>query len=53
MSSIYGDNIRLSIFGQSHSTAIGMTMDNIPAGLPIDMDKLHNFLSRRKPGQNT
>ena len=44
--------LRLSIFGQSHSEAIGMTLDGLPAGLPIDLDKLQSFLNRRAPGQN-
>lgn len=34
MSSTYGENLKLSIFGQSHGAAIGMTLDGIPAGLP-------------------
>ena len=52
MSSFYGENIKLSIFGQSHGPAIGMTLDNIPAGLPVDMEALQAFLARRAPGQN-
>ena len=30
MSSTYGEYLRLSIFGQSHGPAIGMTLDGIP-----------------------
>ena len=52
MSSTYGENLKLSIFGQSHGAAIGMTMDGIPAGLPVDTEKLQAFLNRRAPGQN-
>lgn len=52
MSSIYGENIKLSIFGQSHGKAIGMTLDGIPAGLPVDMEQLQAFLNRRAPGQH-
>lgn len=52
MSSTYGHKIKLSIFGQSHSNAIGMSMDNIPAGLAVDVEKLQTFLNRRAPGQN-
>ncbi len=52
MSSTYGENLKLSIFGQSHGPAIGMTLDGIPAGLPVDVDKLQKFLNRRAPGQN-
>ena len=51
MSSTYGEKIKLSIFGQSHGPAIGMTLDAVPAGLKVDMDKLQTFLSRRAPGQ--
>ena len=52
MSSTYGENLKLSIFGQSHGPAIGMTLDGIPAGLPVDLDALQKFLNRRAPGQN-
>ena len=52
MSSTYGESLKLSIFGQSHGPAIGMTLDGIPAGLPVDFDKLQQFLNRRAPGQN-
>ena len=51
MSSMYGENLRLSVFGQSHAPAIGMTLDGIPAGLPVDMAALQAFLARRAPGQ--
>lgn len=52
MSSTYGETLKLSIFGQSHGSAIGMTLDGIPAGLPVDLEKLQTFLNRRAPGQN-
>lgn len=51
MSSSYGENLHLSIFGQSHSAAIGVTIEGIPAGERIDMEELQRFLSRRAPGQ--
>lgn len=50
MSSTYGEIIKLSIFGQSHSAGIGMVLDGIPAGLPVDLDGLQAFLQRRAPG---
>ena len=52
MSSSYGENIRLTIFGQSHSPAIGVTIEGIPAGESIDRESLQQFLNRRAPGQN-
>lgn len=47
MSSIYGKNIKISIFGQSHSEAIGVTMDGLHAGIKIDHEKLKSFMERR------
>ena len=52
MSSTFGENLKLTIFGQSHGAAIGMTLDGIPAGLPVDFEELQTFLNRRAPGQN-
>ncbi|MBO4915775.1 MAG: chorismate synthase [Oscillospiraceae bacterium] len=47
----YGENIRITVFGQSHSTAVGVTIDGIPAGERIDCDRLCAFLFRRSPGK--
>ena len=53
MSSTFtGQHLRLSIFGQSHSEAVGMTLDGLPAGIPVDLDELQSFLNRRAPGRN-
>ncbi|MBE6941302.1 MAG: chorismate synthase [Ruminococcaceae bacterium] len=52
MSSTFGENLKLTIFGQSHGPAIGMTLDGIPAGLSVDFEELQSFLNRRAPGQN-
>ncbi len=52
MSSSYGTNLRLTIFGQSHSPAIGVTVEGLPAGRTIDLDALQQFLDRRAPGRN-
>ena len=51
MSWIYGKNIRIAIFGQSHSPAIGVTVDGLPAGFRIDIAELRAFMRRRMPGQ--
>ena len=48
----YGEHLHLTIFGQSHAPAIGMTLEGLPAGEAIDMDALQGFLNRRAPGQN-
>ena len=52
MSSNWGNQIKISIFGESHGTAIGVVIDGLPAGEPIDFDLLLAFMDRRRPGQN-
>ena len=52
MSSQYGKKLKISIFGQSHSPAIGVSMDGLPAGIKLEMDELRAFLRRRSPGQS-
>ncbi len=50
MGSSYGERIRISIFGESHGPAIGVTIDGLPAGQKVDLKELQRFLSRRAPG---
>lgn len=52
MASVYGNALRLSIFGQSHSPAIGCSIDGLPAGIAVDLDRLQAFLDRRAPGRS-
>ena len=52
MSSEFGALLKISVFGQSHGKAIGVNIDGLPAGEPIDLDELNAFLSRRKPGKS-
>ena len=52
MSSTWGQHLKLSIFGQSHGEAIGVTLDGFPAGMEIDMDRLLAEMARRAPGQS-
>ena len=50
MSSNLGTNLKLSVFGQSHGKAIGVTIDGLPSGEVIDLAELQAFLDRRRPG---
>ncbi len=53
MSNTYkGKNLALTVFGQSHSAAIGAVLDGMPAGFRPDIDALLAFMKRRAPGQN-
>ena len=52
MSSEIGKKIKVSVFGESHGTAIGAVIDNLPPGEYIDFDELQAFLKRRQGGNN-
>ncbi len=52
MSCNFGNNIKITVFGQSHSEAIGVVIDGLPAGFKIDREKCSAFMARRAPGQN-
>lgn len=42
-------NLSLSIFGESHGEAIGVVIDNLPAGEELSLDKINEFMVRRAP----
>ena len=52
MSSEFGKILKVSVFGQSHGTAIGVNIDGLPAGEAIDLEELQRFLDRRRPGKS-
>lgn len=52
MSTYIGKNITISIFGQSHSEAIGVSIDGLPAGIAIDEEKIGAFMRRRAPSKS-
>ena len=50
MGSFFGDKIRISVFGESHGTAMGVIIDGLPAGEEIDMNEVYVQMQRRAPG---
>ncbi|MDO4753591.1 MAG: chorismate synthase [Bacillota bacterium] len=50
MSSIYGNRIKVSLFGESHGAAVGCVLDGLPAGLALDMPFIRTRLSQRQHG---
>ena len=51
MANTYGNNIRLTVFGGSHTPEIGMTLTGFPAGVRLPEAELLAFMARRAPGQ--
>lgn len=52
MSCSFGEKFKITIFGQSHSEAIGVVVDGVPAGITLDSEKIAEFMARRAPGKN-
>ncbi len=52
MSSIWGEKVKISIFGESHGKAIGVVLDGLPAGEEIDLEEIALQMSRRAPGRD-
>ena len=46
----YGHNFRLAIWGESHGPEVGITMDGVPAGIPLAEEDFEADLSRRRSG---
>ncbi len=46
----FGQNFRLSIFGRSHGAYVGITIDGVPAGIPLQEDEFSSDINRRKSG---
>ena len=47
MSSTWGKNLKITIFGESHGKAIGMVAEGFPIGEKIDEEALRSFMARR------
>lgn len=46
----FGEHFRLTIFGESHGPAIGVVIDGVPAGMPLDEEAAARHMARRAPG---
>jgi len=53
MSGMWGNNFKISIFGESHGEGIGATICGVPSGLEIDNDYIIAELLRRAGGHDS
>jgi len=53
MSSIWGNRLKISLFGESHGPAIGVVVDGFPAGIKIDMEFIEAQMQRRAAGSES
>ena len=52
MSGIFGMNIKMSIYGESHGKAVGVVLDGLPPGIALDEEAIAREMARRAPGQS-
>ena len=46
----FGHNFRLTLWGESHGAQIGVSMDGVPAGIPLSEADFAEDLARRRSG---
>lgn len=49
MASIFGKNLIVSIFGESHNKIMGLTINGLKAGIKLDLDFINQKLAERRP----
>jgi len=52
VSNSFGQNFRITTWGESHGPAVGVVIDGCPARLPITAEEIQADLDRRRPGQS-
>ncbi|MFD3156610.1 chorismate synthase [Haloimpatiens sp. FM7330] len=52
MSAVWGNNIKITIFGESHGNGIGIVIDGLYPGIKLDLDYIKREMKRRAPGKN-
>ena len=46
----FGTLFRITLWGESHGPQVGVTLDGVPAGLPLDIPDFESDLARRRSG---
>lgn len=49
MKNTFGNNLTLTLFGESHGAQIGCVLDGLPSGLPVEEDFVRAQLALRRP----
>ena len=49
MKNTFGNNISVTLFGESHGEMVGAVLDGLSAGVKIDLEKIKKELDKRRP----
>lgn len=52
MTNTFGNNFKVTTWGESHGKAIGLVIDGIPPKILLDLANIKHELSLRRPGRN-
>ncbi|MEM0155058.1 MAG: chorismate synthase [Thermoplasmataceae archaeon] len=52
MSFTIGNDLRFTVFGESHGPAVGGVIDGFPSGFALNLDGASKWMERRRPGQS-
>lgn len=48
-----GENLKLTVYGESHGVSVGAVLDGLPPGETVDWDEVRREMARRAPGKNS
>ena len=48
----YGNNIKITVFGQSHAESIGVVIDGLKSGIQIEEEYIARIMAKRAPGSS-
>ncbi len=49
MKNVFGNNLTVTLFGESHGLSVGAVIDGIAPGIMVDYDFINDLLSKRRP----
>ena len=52
MKNTFGNNITITLFGESHGPAIGAVIDGLAPGIEVSEETIREHLARRRPSSN-
>lgn len=53
MKNTFGNNVSVTLFGESHGAYIGAVLDGLGAGIPVDESFIKDQLTKRRPSEKT
>ena len=53
MKNTFGQNVALTVFGESHGAGVGVVLDGLCAGIDVNEDEIKTALALRAPSMST